>query len=139
MNKLHLQVERDFRYLHHVTRHDPRAPTRSRWFTSSSSRRASIFLLFTLSYSFFATSFPFYFLIIVSSLTRSFSHSTNLVTIAGSIGICRTCEPTTIMYKISSIKMLHVLQFTLEHLLFWHLNTCMFKSKYLNWNYTVLK
>lgn len=97
-NILHLQVKCDFRYLHHVTRYDSCTPTRSGRLASSSPWWASVLLLLAFSYSLFATSLPFYFFVIVSPLAwRSFSYSTNLVTIAGSVGICCTCcEPTII-------------------------------------------
>lgn len=98
INKLHLQVKCDFRYLHHVTRHDSCTPTRSWRFTPPGPRRTTILLLLTFSYSFLTTSLSFYFLIVIPSLARrSFSYSTNFVTVASSVGICRTCEPTIII------------------------------------------
>lgn len=105
IDKLHLQVKRNFRYLHHVTWHDSRTPTRSWWFAPPRPRRASVLLLLALSYSFFAASLSFYFLIVISSFTRrSFSYSTDFVAIAGCVGICRTCCEPTIMHRIPSIK-----------------------------------
>lgn len=97
IDKLHLQVKRNFRYLHHVTRHDSRTSTRSRWFAPSSPRWASVLLFLPLSYSFFTASLSFYFLVVISPFTgRSFSYSTDFVTVAGCVGICRTCcEPIT--------------------------------------------
>lgn len=105
IDKLHLQVKRNFRYLNHITRHDSGTPTRSRWFAPPGPRRASVLLLLALSYSFLAASLSFYFLVIISPFTwRSFSYSTDFVTVAGCVGICRTCcEPTTIC-RIPSIK-----------------------------------
>lgn len=105
IDKLHLQVKRNFRYLNHVTWHDSCTSTRSRWFAPPGPRWASILLLLALSYSFFTTSFSLYFLVVISSFTRrSFSYSTDFITVAGCVGICRTCcEPTTLR-RIPSIK-----------------------------------
>lgn len=107
IDKLHLQIKCNFRYLNHVTRHDSRTSARSRRFAPPSPRRASVLLLLALSYSLLAASLSFYFLVIISSFTRrSFSYSTDFVTVAGSVGICRTwCEPIT---KNSVNKILHI-------------------------------
>lgn len=93
ISRTHLQVERYFRYLHHVTWYDPRTSTRSRRFTSSRSRRASVLLLLAFSYSLLATSLSLNIFVVISPFARGpLSYSTDFVTVAGSVGICCTCR-----------------------------------------------